>query len=276
VSGFRSLAVQACLILLNLPGLGSEMVYHNRITSTFENRNSDVVSPHIYCGSSLPVEYISMSSMIQIKFKSNELRNSSSFNLSVNITNACERNYTAMQGRLRINTFDIQKCKSTIRVPSNYKISLYFYAFTIYDGKNCEKNFMKIYDGSFESGTLLRTACGYTLQDPIFSSSNQLSLYFSFLEDRTFYKPLIDVLYVATDKGRGCGGEIFNYAGVFTSPLYPATNRTNYDCTWSIRVPNNLKVALKFDSEYDQLPWKFDELLVFSRFRHGIECLVRQ
>lgn len=46
--------------------------------------------------------------------------------------------------------------------------------------------------------------------------------------------------------GRGCGGELYNYGGTFTSPGYPNTDHNNSDCTWTINVPINLVVALQF------------------------------
>jgi cubilin len=97
------------------------------------------------------------------------------------------------------------------------------------------------------------TFCRQSLPNPVFSSSNQLSLFYQHSPSMNrFYPHKLDILYIATDKGRGCGGEIFNYGGIFTSPLYPMNNRTYYDCTWSIRVPNNLKVGLKFEGELNR------------------------
>lgn len=55
-----------------------------------------------------------------------------------------------------------------------------------------------------------------------------------------------DVTYVATDKGRGCGGEIFNYFGSISSPMYPNNERKDETCQWTIYVPTNLKVAFRF------------------------------
>lgn len=53
-----------------------------------------------------------------------------------------------------------------------------------------------------------------------------------------------DITYLATDQGLGCGGQIFNYAGEFSSPLYPANDRNASDCRWDISVPQNLVVSL--------------------------------
>lgn len=37
-----------------------------------------------------------------------------------------------------------------------------------------------------------------------------------------------------------------NYGGMFTSPLYPENSRISQDCKWNIYVPQNMKVALRF------------------------------
>jgi cubilin len=137
----------------------------------------------------------------------------------------------------------------TIKVPENFTISFYFQVFDFFLEPS-DTDFLKVYDGSFDNGELLETFSGHGLPNPIFSSSNQLSLFYKHDPSiKRFFSNKLDILYVATDKGRGCGGEIFNYGGVFTSPLYPMNNRTYYDCTWTVRVPNNLKVGLKFESK---------------------------
>lgn len=56
-----------------------------------------------------------------------------------------------------------------------------------------------------------------------------------------------DITYIASNNSRGCGGEVFNYAGTFTSPGYPNTERNDSDCSWTINVPQHLVVQLDFD-----------------------------
>lgn len=53
-------------------------------------------------------------------------------------------------------------------------------------------------------------------------------------------------MYLASDKGPGCGGQIYNYGGIFSSPFYPQNDRNNSDCRWDISVPQNTRVALRF------------------------------
>lgn len=71
-----------------------------------------------------------------------------------------------------------------------------------------------------------------------------------------------DITYLATDKGIGCGGQLYNYAGQFSSPWYPANDRNASDCRWDISVPQNLVISITFSSKYTL---KFIGMLRFDR-----------
>lgn len=238
-------------------GLGEEIIYRGKSTSrqspSFYSGVSGPIAPHVYCGSGLPHEYISQTNKIRFNFISNSEKEYAGFNFTIRLLKDCARNFTSLQGRL-VNGDNIQECKTTIKVPENYTIALYFNRFYFYEN-DCRKSFLKVYDGDFDDGVVLRTLCGYAMPDPIFSTKNQLSLYIYFEESTAYYsRGNYDILYLATDKGQGCGGTFYNYGGIFTSPLYPNSNRTANDCTWTVIVPQNLKVALRFASEnfYDR------------------------
>lgn len=129
-------------------------------------------------------------------------------------------------------------CEINIIVPLNNTISLYFATFMF----PCEDNKgVTFYDGDSSTGQSKRL-CGYMTPDPIFSTGNRLAIRY----DKS-YAGSFDMTYVATDQGRGCGGNLFNYYGVFTSPLYPNTTRKAGECRWVIVVPTNLRVALRFE-----------------------------
>ena len=78
--------------------------------------------------------------------------------------------------------------------------------------------------------------------DPFFSTTNRIGIRL-----RKESSGHLDLTYLATDKGRGCGGTLFNYFGALSSPLFPNTDRNPSDCRWNILVPTNLKVSVKFD-----------------------------
>jgi cubilin len=236
-------------------GLGEEIIFRGKsqaaVAPSFYTGISGPTAPHIYCGSGIPHDYISQTNKINILFQTDSMNEFPGFNFSIRTVQSCSRNFTSLQGRI-VSSDKPENCKTTIKVPENYTISLYFHRFFFYDS-DCSKSFLKVYDGSFDNGILMNTFCGYASPDPIFSSTNQLSLVFHFNENAASYaKGNYDIMYLATDRGQGCGGEIYNYGGIFTSPLYPsnsATNRTTYDCTWTVTVPQNLKVALRFASK---------------------------
>lgn len=59
----------------------------------------------------------------------------------------------------------------------------------------------------------------------------------------------MDITYLSSIDGPGCGGTFFNNEGVFTNPFFPENVRNNSNCRWNIRVPNNLRVFLRFEGK---------------------------
>lgn len=56
----------------------------------------------------------------------------------------------------------------------------------------------------------------------------------------------IDLSYTSTDKGQGCGGEFYSYAGKFASINYPKNYRNLTKCEWKVTTPPGTVVSLKF------------------------------
>lgn len=61
----------------------------------------------------------------------------------------------------------------------------------------------------------------------------------------------IDFSFIFHHEGPGCGGELYNYGGSFSSPGYPNTEQNSSDCTWTVSVPMNLYVAINFNGKID-------------------------
>lgn len=139
----------------------------------------------------------------------------------------------------------------------------------------------KAYDG--KTGQQIQRICDEGVPNPLFTNTNVLKLKFKAAKLNLFSRTyLYDITYIASDKGRGCGGEVFNYAGVFTSPGYPNTDRNVSDCIWTINVPQNLKVAISFSGKYStfaflSLKLFIDLLKSFDcSLRYGLKTIVRQ
>lgn len=92
-------------------------------------------------------------------------------------------------------------------------------------------------------------SCGVRIPDPVFSYTNKLYIHI-YNEEVSSYMFSYDVGYTSTDAGRGCGGEIYNYGGWVSSPLYPNEFRNSTVCKWTIRVPVGLSTVLKINSKY--------------------------
>ena len=122
----------------------------------------------------------------------------------------------------------------------------------------------QFYDGPTKSSKLISSMCGYQSPNPIFSTGQHLLIEYTGVKIKSSF----DFTYVTTDKGlqliviifillqqstyfnfylgRGCGGSIVNYGGVFSSPFYPGTFRNNTQCRWDITVPVGNVPILEF------------------------------
>lgn len=184
-----------------------------------------------------------------VKFRSNaDDIQRTGFKLTANILKACHRNYTELEGR--ITSKALETCETYITVPQNYTIALFFTRFTIYPMDyryqcNEGNSPLKVYDG----GNLIKTICAQTTPTPIFSITNSMTLKFNKIEYLDLGGSIYDITYVASDKGRGCGGQLFNFGGQFSSPMYPENVRDITDCKWDVTVPQNLVVALQFEGK---------------------------
>jgi cubilin len=153
----------------------------------------------------------------------------------------CNRNFTSLQGRI-VNTFS-ENCYQTIIVPENYTISLFFNNFVLYQSSGCDQVGVEIRDGADHSANLLQKSCGYAIPNPVFSTKNKLWIH---SWNKMGFKSHFDVVYTSSDKGRGCGGTLYNYKGTFSSPSYPLGFKGSTPCVWDVRVPIGMRVAIKF------------------------------
>ncbi|XP_015512725.2 cubilin [Neodiprion lecontei] len=225
-------------------GFGENLVYGGagRPNRYFWMNSRLTQETYSYCGSNLPFDFHSYGHGIEIIFESspNPKESHTGFELEYS-ESVCNRNFTRPQGRIFHQGSD--ECFFTITAPVNSTISLYFNSFSLSSSRNCSSQALQIYDGSF-SNTTLAQLCGYSIPEPIFSSGNKLSLHSWSQAISSFQN--YDITYTTTDKGRGCGGKLYNSEGRFTSPLYPGPFRNVSECTWEVTVPSGFVVDLDF------------------------------
>uniref|UniRef100_A0A182NM22 Cubilin n=1 Tax=Anopheles dirus TaxID=7168 RepID=A0A182NM22_9DIPT len=231
-------------------GLGNSLIFNGGSSSkaSFYHGTRYANAYHIYCGNSyLPSTYVSISNRVYVSFESDAVGENKGVSLRVHESTRCMKNYTALQGRIvQSEMSKDQQCTIVVEVPRNYTIALYFNNFYLYNVE-CPQHAMKVYDGPTEStDRLLGQFCNFATPNPVFTTGNVLRIVLP-ATDQDSSTLSLDATYVATDQGQGCGGELYNYGGIFSSPLYPANNRTRMECLWTVTVPNNLIVALRFD-----------------------------
>lgn len=65
-----------------------------------------------------------------MRFRSDATVQQTGFALTVRVLHACQRNYTALAGRIAVGT--LATCDTHITLPANYTIALYFTRFYLY------------------------------------------------------------------------------------------------------------------------------------------------
>ncbi|XP_065362088.1 cubilin homolog [Calliphora vicina] len=218
-------------------GYGSKLIFNGRSSSYLGAYN--YAAEHIYCGNRVPDDYFSSSKSVFVKFKSNNDVAKSGFKLKATTAEGCFRNFTATQGRIKLSE-STDHCDIYIKVPVNYTLSLYYneLMFSEYD---CEKENIEVFDARTNSS--LQKLCEFVdTGKSLFSNSNELRMRLKL----SGYYTQIDITYLASNNGPGCGGDFYNTQGLLTNPYYPNHVRNNSDCRWNIRVPGNMRALLRF------------------------------
>ncbi|XP_011302978.1 cubilin [Fopius arisanus] len=223
-------------------GFGEDYIVNGKHQSNLRFVDSHrPVATYTFCANVDSFDYYSGGNIVEIALKSTNENSQKPRKFELEASLADCRNYTSPQGRIYHQGFN--SCWSTITVPEGRTISLYFIRMRIYDQPGCPKNYLKVFDGDFNS-PILGTYCSIQLPSPIFSTGNTLSLMLS--AENNFSWQNYEITYTSTTEGRGCGGSIFNYAGKFTSPMFPNIYRNNSYCVWDVSVPRGSKVLLEF------------------------------
>lgn len=128
----------------------------------------------------------------------------------------------------------------------------------------------QIREGRNLTGKQLLKACGYLLPNPVFSDTNVVSLRIYAHQAQAYQYSLT---FTSSPNGKGCGGKLYNYFGLFTSPMYPNIYRENIKCTWDIHVPNGYKVALKLKRlNFFQISLQSIYIIYVADFNIGGDC----
>lgn len=204
------------------------------------------------CGSQLPHEQITRHGM-RIVLSTSGGSTGRGFSLNYKLTN-CSRVYDQNNGLIMSpqypQTYPVERhCEILIQATTGSTISLYFMDFYLYSSRasDCTNSgtVLKVYDGGDNSSSVLAVLCGHSLPNPIFSTGNQLWLNFTRVG---FYRSRYLISYTTSNQGPGCGGNLTNTRGAFTSPFYPQPYNQTSECRWFISIPGKHTLTLTFSS----------------------------
>ncbi|NXG01683.1 CUBN protein, partial [Sakesphorus luctuosus] len=140
-----------------------------------------------------------------------------------------------------------EHCTWTIQTTKGNTLNYSFTAFDIEDGLDCNRDFLKLYDGPDVQSNLIGTFCGQTL--PLAGSTTGTSLHVEFYSDGLNARSGFQMLWHVN----GCGEELSGPSGSFHSPGYPSRYPSNRECIWYIHTAPGSSIQLtieEFDIEY--------------------------
>lgn len=227
--------------------LNYDLVWKRKTTKWEISKLDSLFGQHTFCSPlDKGYEFVSSENSLQLTFHSDSKlpKSGNGFKIEYKIAE-CNRNYTGLSGRIA-RIWQPANCTAYITAPQNYTIALFF------SNKHqiqvsCAIRWFDIYDGS-KSTTPVVKLCGVQQVQPVFSTTNELVIKLTNTKRYGMYTS--EMTYIATDKGRGCGGELYMYKGTFTSPLYPNLSPNNILCRWNIRVPMGLQVAFNLKCKF--------------------------
>ncbi|MGH0186274.1 UNVERIFIED_CONTAM: hypothetical protein FKN15_020685 [Acipenser sinensis] len=138
------------------------------------------------------------------------------------------------------------RCQWQIRASKGKAIQLFFPDFDVED--DCDDDFVSIYDSlSPEEKHQLTQQCGNrppTNNLEVVSSGSVMLV--SFISDSSFQQPGFSAEYIEIPRNTACDQVLTDQSGNFSTPHYPSFYPPNLDCNWTIKVPENMKIRLKF------------------------------
>ncbi|XP_039746472.1 cubilin [Pararge aegeria] len=205
---------------------------------------SDINFSERQCGDSLPKPITSTSNSLQIKFVTGSYFPRQGFRLEW-VNYGCGGYITKSEGSLVMDKISDSagelECEWIIETPLGTAVILKFSEFYMTESKNCTVDAIEIYNGQSRAFPLITRIC-VKGEITVAASSNIL------LVRLIKQSSLRDVYFksIFTSQRKGCGGLIESQSGSIQSINYPKNYDNDNDCLWSIRVPKNHRVDLKF------------------------------
>lgn len=168
----------------------------------------------------------------------------------------CGKNYTGTQGKIQtiysykyydetyVTSPESKDCYTLITAPDNNTISAYF--ISVNPSYWNDDVYLDIFDGKDTSSRKIITINkDYDTVMPLFSTGRYILMHNRGKGDEHVQ---YEMVYVTTDKARGCGGKLTIELGRVTSPMYPDIYRQDSKCEWELETPIGTHLKLHFEA----------------------------
>lgn len=211
------------------------------------SQNNEV--SEVFChGDILAGRNFTFESSVLLSFKTNDKSVAKGFKL--NYTQECGNTYYASMGGI-ISSDDLQGAKSCrwllIANQSDERVTLHFSKFS--SSINCEKEYIRIYNGFDEMAPIISTYCGRRLPPQITSSGSGLYIVARKMKHLVFHATY-------STSVSSCGGEIHAATGSISTPGYPANYPLNIQCIWKLKIAPGNRIHVSF-SEFSLETYNF-------------------
>ncbi|CAL4077710.1 unnamed protein product, partial [Meganyctiphanes norvegica] len=195
------------------------------------------------CGIQTSQVISTLTNRVELRFVSDGQTTAPGFMMQYSLS-SCNGTFNQTSGRIR-SPRSGGNCYTSIVAPPGKYIFIYFSSFYLQalDGE-CTERSLKVYDGQDSSSPLIATLCGYQYPSPIRSSGNKL--YFVFTRQNQSDYSVYHLYYTQTANENGCGSTFFGNEMHLNSPGYPNGSPANLDCYYTISVPPNRHVFMRF------------------------------
>ncbi|XP_030055456.1 cubilin isoform X1 [Microcaecilia unicolor] len=200
-----------------------------------------------YCGMSTPPVVISHSNRLWIKFKTDSSITRTGFLAHWDGTlTGCGGTLTTASGSFTSPNYPMpyyhnSECYWLLKTSAGSVLEIQFVEFHLEDHRNCEQDYLAIYDGNSTNAQLLAKLCGNEV--PRLIQSTASALFVKLRTDRS-------VSYggfLATYSHRCQGIVIANRSqGILESSNYPSPYPINQHCNWTIQVTSGNTLSYSF------------------------------
>ncbi|XP_054027363.1 cubilin [Dryobates pubescens] len=220
--------------------------------AVYDGNSSSAKELGKFCGEQVPQLIRSSRDSVYVKLRTDHSQQGGGF--LAKYKQACQgvltvnRSHGILESLNYPNNYPLsQHCSWTLQAPRGNTLNYSFTAFDVETGPDCDRDFLKLYDGPDVQSSLIGTFCGQSL--PLAGGTTGTSLHVVFYSDGLNARSGFQMQWHVN----GCGGELSGPSGSFHSPGYPNSYPRNRECIWYIHTAPGSSIQLTirdFDVQY--------------------------